>query len=354
MTKTKHPLTVALIYEDPAVYALHQHPAASLSHLEVGAAAPAITAALQSHGHTVLPIPSIHALLAHLNPETPKWDLAFDITEGVYGPAREAQVAAVLEAHRIPRTFSDAATMALCLDKGRTKMVLEHFGVATAPFAVVHFDHVGDNEELSGEEILGQMRRSRHAETLLGPRRWPLFVKPLAEGSSKGIALGNRVASDEELVRVVNVLRAASPSSLGVLVESFLPGREFTVGILGTGADAWVVGVDEIKSKSSDDWNGEADEVKVTREDKEADSACETALRAWTALRCRDGGRVDVRMDGAGVAHVMEINPLAGLLPSWSQLPLIAEHNGVSFEEMIDHIVQSALKRTGPHRGLKA
>ncbi|RAH51251.1 D-alanine--D-alanine ligase family protein [Aspergillus brunneoviolaceus CBS 621.78] len=347
---TKHPLTIALIYEDPAVYALHHHPAASLSHLEVGAAAPAITTALQSQGHTVHPIPSIHALLAHLTtPETPKWDLAFDITEGVYGPAREAQVAAVLEAHRIPRTFSDAATMALCLDKGRTKMVLEHFGVATAPFAVVHFDDSPLNKELSGEEILGQMRRSQHAETLLGPGGWPLFVKPLAEGSSKGIALGNRVASEKELVRVVNALRAASPSSLGVLVESFLPGREFTVGILGTGVDAWVVGVDEIKSKSSDDWNGEADEVKVTREDKEADLACETALRAWRALRCRDGGRVDVRMDEAGVAHVMEINPLAGLLPSWSQLPLIAEHNGVSFDEMIGHIVQSALKRTVSH-----
>ncbi|PYH80280.1 hypothetical protein BO82DRAFT_355643 [Aspergillus uvarum CBS 121591] len=96
--------------------------------------------------------------------------------------------------------------------------------------------------------------------------------------------------------------------------------------------DAWVVGVDEIvwsrakgdkgsveftteKSKSSDDWNGEADEVKVTREDKEADSACETALRAWRALRCRDGGRVDVRMDGAGLARVMEVCFLEGSYP---------------------------------------
>ncbi|PYH42978.1 D-alanine--D-alanine ligase family protein [Aspergillus saccharolyticus JOP 1030-1] len=360
---TKH-LTIALIYEEPSDYHNHGHSPAAIAHLEVGAAAPAIAAALQSRGHTVLRIPSIHALVARLaTHEAQSWDLAFDITEGVYGPAREAQVAAMLEAYQVPRTFSDAATMALCLDKGRTKMVLEHFGVPTAPFAVVHFDEADPQRELTEEEIVSMMHASRHAKTLLA--NYPLFAKPLAEGSSKGIAVANKILSAEQLAPVVNALRASSPSSLGVMVEMYLPGREFTVGIAGTGADAWVVGVDEIvwrkdasakpaihftteKSKSSDDWNGEADEIKVSREDKEADLACHTALRAWRALRCRDGGRVDVRMDASGIAHIMEINPLAGLLPRWSQLPLIAEHNGVTYDELINHVVQSALERRSP------
>lgn len=227
------------------------------------------------------------------------------------------------------------------------------------------------------------VRMSRHSETLL--TQYPLFAKPLAEGSSKGIGTSNKIKSIESLCEVVNSLRNSSPSSLGVLIEKYLPGREFTVGILGTGEDAWVVGVDEIvwcsngstksnpetveytteKSKSAEDWAGEADEIKVGRDDQEADLACQTALRAWTVLRCRDGGRVDIRMDGSfgsPVAHVMEvgrssdkltcpwltmvqINPLAGLLPHWSQLPMIAEHNNVSYDELIEHILKSALKR---------
>lgn len=262
-------------------------------------------------------------------------------------------------------------------------MVLEHFDVPTAPFAVIHFNHTHGKAQTSLDEILSMIRMSRHSEALLS--QYPLFAKPLAEGSSKGIGVSNKIKSIESICEVVHSLRDSSPSSLGVLIEKYLPGREFTVGILGTGDDAWVVGVDEIvwcskestksnpetveytteKSKSADDWAGEADEIKVDRDDQEADLACQTALRAWTVLRCRDGGRVDIRMDnstGRPIAHVMEvgrstdkhtcpwltmvqINPLAGLLPHWSQLPMIAEHNNVSYDELIEHILKSAMKR---------
>ncbi|PYH99802.1 D-alanine--D-alanine ligase [Aspergillus ellipticus CBS 707.79] len=367
----KH-LTIALIYELRSAYKTLGYSDADCAGLEVGEAAEDIAAVLEKLGHTVVLIPDIHSLVKRLaSGEAKTWDLAFNTTEGLHGSAREGQVPALLEAYQIPFTFSDAATMALCLDKGRTKMVLEHFNVPTAPFAVIHFDDTEGQVELSLEEIRSMISKSQHSETILS--QYPLFAKPLAEGSSKGIVASNKIKGPEDLCRVVNSLRASSPSSLGVLIETYLPGREFTVGILGTGKNAWVVGVDEIiwcakdgnenwvatrkgeaveftteRSKSSDDWNGEADEVKASRDDPEADLACQTALQAWNAMRCRDGGRVDIRMDdssGSPVAHVMEINPLAGLLPHWSQLPMIAEHNNVSFDELIEKMLQSALKR---------
>ncbi|CAK46493.1 uncharacterized protein An14g01810 [Aspergillus niger] len=323
-------LKIALIYELREAYKALGYSNADCDRFEVGEAAEHIAAALKNLGHEVVLVPDIHSLVKRLaHGEGSTWDLAFNTTEGLHGLAREGQVPALLEAYQIPFTFSDAATMTLCLDKGRTKVSLD--------------------------EILSMIRMSRHSETLLS--QYPLFVKPLAEGSSKGIGATNKIKSIESLCDVVNSLRDSSPSSLGVLVEKYLPGREFTVGILGTGEDAWVVGVDEIygaaKSRRiltpTDDWAGEADEIKIGWDDQEADLACQTALRAWTVLRCRDGGRIDIRMDHSGspVAHVMEIqiNPLAGLLPHWSQLPMIAEHNNVSYNELIEYILKSALQR---------
>ncbi|RAH53090.1 D-alanine--D-alanine ligase [Aspergillus piperis CBS 112811] len=360
-------LKIALIYELREAYKALGYSDVDCNRFEVGEAADHIAAVLEKLGHEVVLIPDIHSLVKRLaNGEGSTWDLAFNTTEGLHGLAREGQVPALLEAYQIPFTFSDAATMELCLDKGRTKMILEHFNVPTAPFAVIHFNRTLGKAQVSLDEILSMIRMSRHSETLLS--QYPLFAKPLAEGSSKGIGASNKITSIESLCEVVHSLRNSSPSSLGVLIEKYLPGREFTVGILGTGEDAWVVGVDEIvwcsnestksnpetveytteKSKSAQDWAGEADEIKVGRDDQEADLACRTALRAWTALRCRDGGRVDIRMDGSSgspVAHVMEINPLAGLLPHWSQLPMIAEHNNVSYNELIEHILKSALER---------
>ncbi|PWY93861.1 D-alanine--D-alanine ligase [Aspergillus sclerotioniger CBS 115572] len=366
---TFKPLKIVPIYELRSAYKDLGYSNADCARLEVGEAAEHIAAVLDKLGHEVILVPDIHSLIKRLaSGEGDTWDIAFNTTEGLHGSAREGQVPALLEAYRIPFTFSDAATMALCLDKGRTKMVLEHFNVPTAPFAVVHFSDTDNKSQLGLDEIQSMICWSQHSETLLS--QYPLLAKPLAEGSSKGIMASNKITGTRGLCRVINSLRASSLSSLGVLVEKYLPGREFTVGILGTGKDAWVVGVDEIiwcnnrsayqnreaveftteKSKSTDDWDGEADEVKVSRDDPEADLACETALQAWTVLRFRNGGRVDIRMDdssGSPVAHVMEIsiNPLAGLLPHWSQLPMIAEHNDVSYGELIEHMLNSALKR---------
>ncbi|CAG8083814.1 unnamed protein product [Penicillium salamii] len=427
-------LLIALIYEDPGTYLDLGYKKADIAHLEVGAAAEDIATAIIRLGHRYVPIPDVKTLANKLGSgEAAHWDLAVNITEGVHGTAREAQVPAMLEAFNIPYTFSDTATMALCLDKGKTKMVLEHYGIPTAPFAVVYLDKLR-NRTITPQVICALTKTSKHARGLLNPSSYPLFVKPLAEGSSKGIKQSNVIHSMDELCRAVETIHSSATSAPAVLVEKFLTGREFTVGILGTGDDAWVLGVTEMawrgnkdrdvdfdgeftteKSKASDDWDGLADEIPANREDPLVERACTVALRAWRALRCRDGGRVDIRMDGESadaVANVLEvsdvlvsddgdtrapyildlgpcilgtmmycmtlslfaflvfvsswvegvlflgvhvrpltlifvpqINPLAGLRPQWSQLPIIAKHNRMSYETLLEHILRSALKR---------
>lgn len=210
-------------------------------------------------------------------------------------------------------------------------MVLDHYRVPTAPFAVLHAN--GTNGlELTSTEMDEMIQRSRHAKAL---SHYPLFAKPLAEHSSKGILDSSKIRSPDKLYPALRALRSSCPSSHGVLIETYLSGREFTVGILGTGEDAWVLGVIEIvftskgfgqenvddyhslvqftteKSKTEDDWDGIAREVKVDRGDPEVELACQGAMRAWQVLCCRDGGRVDLRIDhsiGHPVANVMEVS----------------------------------------------
>lgn len=208
-------------------------------------------------------------------------------------------------------------------------MVLEHYGIPTAPFAVIYLDKL-QNRKLTPDVIGALTKTSKHAPGLLNPTSYPLFVKPLAEGSSKGIKQSNVIHNIKELCQVVEGIHSSATSAPAVLVEKFLAGREFTVGILGTGDDAWVLGVSEMawrgksdpdvdfdvgftteRSKSDDDWDGIADEIPANREDPLVERACTVALRAWRALRCRDGGRVDIRLDGDSAdaeANVLEVS----------------------------------------------
>ncbi|KAJ5985321.1 hypothetical protein N7522_012517 [Penicillium canescens] len=368
MTRTKSNLLIALIYEDPQIYRDLGYPASHISHLDTCTPAEDVIVALSRLGHRVVPIPDVQTLARKLGAgEGAQWDLAVNIAAGVYGAAREAQVPAMLEAFAVPFTFSDAATMALCLEKGKTKMVLEHYGIPTSPFAIINLDRYPD-KPITPNVVNSLTKGSKHASSLLDPASYPLFAKPLAEDTSKGIKQISVIHNVNQLCQAIEELRLSTRAIPAILVEKFLTGREFTVGILGTGDDAWVLGVDEIvwndqvngdsdvavdvvqfateKSKTSEDWDGIADEVPANRADPLVEQACTVALRAWRAIGCRDGGRVDIRFDAsAGVANVLEINPLAGLKPEWSQLPMIAAHNGMSFETLFEHIVRSALKR---------
>lgn len=264
------------------------------------------------------------------------WDLVFNITEGLYGIAREAQVPALLEAYRIPCTFSDAAAMSLMLDKGMTKLALREHGIPTAPFKVI--SSLADLADIN--------------------LPYPLFAKPLAEGTGKGINARSRIENPAQLKSICEYLlqRFDQP----VLVETFLPGREFTVGMLGTGETTRVIAIMEIAIaeqqgagdygyNNKTDW---FDHISYTLLDKAAEPELFQAIHAiavnsWRALNCRDGGRLDIRCDAQGNPCILEINPLAGLRPGFSDLVVLADMASMKYPELIGNIVTEALRRYG-------
>lgn len=288
-----------------------------------------ICRALSGLGHQVVRIGNIAALTERLVAGD-RWEAVFNICEGLNGYAREAQVPCLLDAYGIPYFFSDALTLAVSLDKGWTKRILRDAGVPTAPFAVIE--------------------RAADLDTVDLPV--PLFVKPVAEGSGKGINARSRVNHRDELKRVA--LDVMDRFRQPVLIESYLPGREFTVGIVGTGDLARVLGVMEIIPtndaagvdygyENKQHWEQNIEYRLV--EDAPAVAAGDVALNAWRALRCRDGGRIDIRNDAGGRPQFIEVNPLAGLNPEHSDLCFVAEFKGYSYQQLIGLIVDSFLRR---------
>ena len=290
----------------------------------------ALEAALEGLGHDVERVGHVRSLAAKL---VAGWrcDLVFNIAEGVAGFGRESQVPALLEAYEIPYTFSDPLVCALTLHKGMAKHVARGCGVPTPSFTLV----------------------STVAEAKAVTLPLPLFAKPVAEGSSKGVTAKSLVRSPAALVEICTELleRYRQP----VLVEEFLSGREFTVGILGTGDAARALATLEVvllegadagaySYRNKTEWEKLVEygllEAGRLRAEVEA-----VALATWRCLGCRDAGRVDVRLDGAGQPQMLEVNPLAGLTPGYSDLPIMAELSGMSYEALIGEILGSTLAR---------
>lgn len=291
----------------------------------------AIAQGLESAGHVVDRIGNGRKLASRLAAGQ-RFDLVFSIAEGLKGRSREAQVPALCELFDQPHVFSDTLTMAAALDKAVAKRLVRDAGVPTSPFLVIE----------TGEEDLS------------GWRHYPAFVKPIAEGTGKGCELASKVDSRAELLNAARALihRFRQPA----LVETFLPGREFTVGILGNGEAARVIGVMEITLKPEADQgvysmrNKEECERLVTyqkADDAEAWRAAERALEAYKALGCLDTCRIDLRSDGRGEPHFIEANPIAGLHPTHSDLPMIATMNGMSYPELLASIIAAAASRYG-------
>ena len=292
----------------------------------------AIAAALGRLGLDVDRIGNVRQLTARLTAGD-RWDLVFNFCEGLHGFGRESLVPALLDTWQIPYVFSDPLACAVTLHKGVAKQVVRGHGLATPDFAVVN----------SADE-------ARH----LG-LRFPLFAKPVAEGTGKGVSAASRAGSTEELVAVVAALltRYQQP----VIVEEFLPGREFTVGLVGTGPAARAIGTMEVHLGPTADpgvytfdnkehWEGRVTYSLLTEEPLL--TAVESlAVGAWRALGCRDGGRLDIRLDAAGVPSFIEANPLAGLNPGHSDLPFICRFKGIPYDELLRRILVSALERAG-------
>ncbi len=265
-----------------------------------------------------------------------RWDLVFNISEGLNGIGREAQVPCLLDAYRISYTFSDPLVLSLTLHKGMTKRVIRDAGLNTPGFFVVRSE----------------------ADILTDVLAFPLFIKPVAEGTGKGISGKSRVNSNLELLEVCRALLRQYPT--GLLVEEFLPGREFTVGITGTGAKSRSVGIMEIVYKKDSASGIYSLDTKANYEELVAYSvpeeivmkACtDLAIRAWNILGCRDGGRVDIRYDRHNSPSFIEVNPLAGLDLVHSDLPILAYRNGYTFEQLIGEIMDSTLERINQRPG---
>jgi len=291
----------------------------------------AVESAIRAEGYATERVGNARALMTALA-EGRRWDLVFNFCEGMYGLGREALVPALLDAWRIPYTFSDPAVLAVSLHKGLTKRVVRDAGVPTPAFAMVE----------------------TAAEARSVSLHYPLFAKPVAEGTGKGITPLSRIENAQALEEVCASL--LSQYRQPVLVEEYLPGREFTTAITGTGSEALVVGTMEVILLSNAEAHAYTYNNKEYCDDRvryelvrgsEATACAAIALAAWRALGARDAGRIDIRMDARGVPSFMEVNPLAGLHPQHSDLPIICTMAGVTFQELIGRILRSALKRSG-------
>jgi D-alanine-D-alanine ligase len=270
-------------------------------------------------------------------------DIVFNMAEGLVGPNRESHVPAICEFWSVPYTGSDPMTLAICLDKGRTKEILAHHRIPTAPFTVAEAP-----EELDGFAA------------------WPAIVKPLHEGSSMGITRESFCRSRAEVQRAITgiVARYRQPA----LVEGFLGGREFTCAILGNGDDALALPIVEINFAALPEgappiysyeakwiWDQPDRPLDIFRcpADVDARLAAEierTALAAYRVLRCRDWARIDLRCDERGVPHILEVNPLPGIHPDpamHSCLPKAARAAGLDYAEMILHVLRAGAARHG-------
>jgi D-alanine-D-alanine ligase len=247
-----------------------------------------------------------------------RWDLVFNIAEGLYGFGREAQVPALLDAYRIPYTFADALGHSLTLHKGMTKHVVRDLGIPTPDFAVV-----------AEPEDIGRIALP-----------FPLFAKPVAEGTGKGISARSKIDDARSLKEVC--LKLLEAFRQPVLVETFLPGREFTVGIVGTGSDARVLGAMEVMLTP------DAEEHAYSYDNKEhyenlvryAAVADAEAQKSHGVVASGLGAASVYKMRAAltfariarGLPHFIEVNSLAGLNPVRSDLPILCRLVGMSYE----------------------
>lgn len=297
----------------------------------------ALAQAIHDNGFEVVRLEATPELPARLG----EVDLVFNIAEGVKGRYRESQTPALLELLGVEFTGSEAGSLAVCHDKGLAKKIVRQAGVPTADFVVV------DSEK----EV-----RKLHL-------RFPLIVKPVAEGSSKGVA-GRSVVRDENALREV-VRDITERYRQPALVEEFLMGREFTVGLLGQ-QKLKLLPIMEIVFQDDTDLPIYSFEHKLSdapplRFDapaslhpalrRELETAAKTSFRA---LGCRDVARIDFRLNSNGVANFIECNPLPGLSPEFSDLCVLAKAAGINYRELVGQILTPAVKRFRMRRKMKA
>ena len=291
----------------------------------------AIREAIASYGHEVIDLEATSDLPIQLA-STPV-DVVFNIAEGFKGRNRESQVPALLELLDIPYTGSDPAALSVSLDKALAKRVVRTHGILTPDYLVMH----------TGKERL--------------PRElgFPLLVKPVAEGTSKGV-------TKKSVVRDENEMREVAREIIGkyrqpALVEEYIRGREFTIGMLGERRPRVLPPMEVVFLDQGDetpiysfemkqDWNDLIRyEVPAKLSERELDRLERAARECFAALGCRDVARIDFRMTPQGRIYFIESNPLPGLAPGWSDLVLIAQAAGIDYRALIGEILSFAIRR---------
>ena len=274
-------------------------------------------------------------------------ELVFNIAEGLNGASREAQIPAMLDMLGIPYTGSDPVTLGICLDKRRTKEILAYHRVPTPRFVTL----------TSVAQLPSRLR-------------YPLMVKPILEGSSKGVTDASLVHDRRALRR--QLAWALETYRQPVLVEEYLPGREFTVAMLGNGAELQVLPIVEINLNALPAganpiysyeakwlWDTEEAPLPIFTCPAELDPFLrhrieEVCRQAFTVLGCRDWCRIDVRLDAAGHPHIIELNPLPGILPRPEQnscFPKAARAAGLSYDDLILAVADAACLRLNLSEG---
>jgi len=300
----------------------------------------AVIAALEGRHH-VIPIEASGDIYHRLQDARP--DIIFNMAEGAFGPCREGHVPSILEYLNIPYTASDPLTLNICLDKSRAKEILAYNGLPTARFRVVTEKGFSFN--------------SLH---------YPMLVKPLYEGSSIGIRDDSLVRTRREMRDKVNWILDCYHEP--ALVEEFLAGREFTVAILGNGSEARTLPIVEIKFDSLPAgvnpiysyeakwiWDQSCNPLQIFECPAQLTSDLQSeierlCLAAYRILRCRDWCRIDVRLDSMGRPHILELNPLPGILPKPednSCFPKAARAAGYSYNQLINAVLDIACRRYG-------
>lgn len=289
----------------------------------------ALVHAIEAAGHDVVHIEADVGFLRRVGEV--EIDLAFNIAEGLHGRSRESLVPAVLDLLQIEYTGSDAATLAVTLDKSLARAVVSQAGIPVAPGRVM-LDPKG---------------------ALAPDMDFPLIVKPVAEGSSKGVTGASVVHDRAGLEAAIEAVMQRYRQ--GALVEGFLPGREFTVGLVG-GPVPRVLTPLEIVFDGSDAHPvysfGHKIEVDFTARIVAAELSPEQdaelrqmAVDAFVALGCRDVARIDFRCDAQGRPRFIECNPLPGLTPGWSDLCVAANFSGMDYAGLIAAILEPAVRR---------
>jgi len=295
----------------------------------------AIEKAIRRHGIDTVLLEADEHLPQKLSERRP--DIVFNIAEGRNGRTREAQVPALLSLLNIPVTGSDETTLCIALDKALTKRLLSTYHIPTP-----HYKLFEPGAPVRGTSL-----------------RYPVIVKPNAEGSSKGIADVCVAKTPAELAALIT--NSASRYREAVLAEEFIDGREFTIGVLGNGPGARVFPPMEILYHRTPAGGYRVYNYTVKQNypeyveyrcPAELSPSLESALigaarRVFLALGCHDLARIDFRADAEERVYFIEINPLPGLAPHYSDYPMLAEFCGMQYDELIMEILRAGAARCG-------